>query len=408
MTTDSGTTTDEPGTYFFLSYAHVPPTDPPAPDQDFWVAAFYRDLSDAVRRAAGPSPDLEIGFIDRNLPAGSDWRALLIRAMGSTQVFVPLYSPRYLLQGSWPMNERSSFLRRLADIGVTAGAGHIQPVLWIPVLPREAVPEPEWTFGLGEDIREYEENGLRALKMLKRYGTAYGTIVGRLAERIVATATERPISPSAVPALSTVTIAEDLVPPNEKAFLVCVVATTQDHRPRGRGPDAYGSRPTDWRPFLQDSTAPAAALAINIAERLGLPARAVDIDSPEATFDDSPGLLLIDPWMAADDAGRARLAAALALLRPWAAPIVLSDRKDPQFPGRGEDLAAEVLAMLPRTDAQRVREVRSAGDFERFVPLLITQVRRQYLRGAAPIPSANPPRRRRPLHGGRGERKGDQ
>jgi len=389
------------GTYFFLSYAHVPPVldegaGPPAADGDYWVKALYEDLHRAVHDRVGDDAPLDIGFFDPLLPAGSDWKGLLARALGSAEVFVPLYSPRYLRPGSWPMKERASFRQRLLALDSRDDAGHFQPVLWIPLPARDALPESAQTLALGEGIPEYAENGLRALRMLRGYHDAYEEIVGRLADKIVTAAAQTPLGTSSVPPLTAVAVPDDPTSPAEKPFLVAVLAPDRDRLPVARAATTYGESALDWRPFIDGPTVSAAAFAANIAERLGLPARPIDVERSVAAFDDAPGLLLIDPWIAATDAGRARLGTVLSGLRRWVAALVVSDRRDPEYAERGSALAGEVLAMLPRASVKRPREAGNAEIFEQVVSLLVAQTRRQYLlhvnalAGGPPDSSARP------------------
>ena len=96
--TSSGDSTKVRGRYFFLSYAHSPPLDgsleedqPDPPNE--WVRTFFRNLTDAVQLRASPSASLAPGFFDQQIPLGSDWKAVLSDALGTAEVFVPLFSP---------------------------------------------------------------------------------------------------------------------------------------------------------------------------------------------------------------------------------------------------------------------------------------------------------------------------
>lgn len=82
--------------YFFISYARSPLLSHyPGADPDRWVRRFFRDLVVAVRQhASRPSAQIH-GFIDQQIPPGSDRESLLL-ALGTAQVLVPLYSIGYL------------------------------------------------------------------------------------------------------------------------------------------------------------------------------------------------------------------------------------------------------------------------------------------------------------------------
>src|SRR6476659_7455305 len=125
MTPTEADRDQSPNYYFFLSYAHSAPPDPDPedergpveePDSDPVVEKFYEDLAGAVRARARPGSREPMGFFDQAIPAGSDIKAELSRALGAAQVFVPLYSPSYVTR-SWPLREQEVFRRRLAWAG---------------------------------------------------------------------------------------------------------------------------------------------------------------------------------------------------------------------------------------------------------------------------------------------------
>src|SRR5690242_1120112 len=116
------------GVYFFLSYAHPPPTSGQrGPDTDPSVGVFYRDLVAEVDARARPTGPTSIGFYDQQIPSDLDLKALLSEALGSAEVFVPLYSPSYLAM-SWPMREQEVFRRRLQVASAVTPDRHIVPV----------------------------------------------------------------------------------------------------------------------------------------------------------------------------------------------------------------------------------------------------------------------------------------
>jgi FxsC-like protein len=382
-------------TYFFLSYAHVPPTqeltpDVPPDDQpdaapDHWVTLFFDELSNEVRRLARPGRGPEgMGFYDPQLPPGSDWKLLLAEALGGAEVFVPLYSPRYLTW-SWPRTEREAFRRRLEASGVHGTRRHVQPVLWTPTPGAETWPgdDRRRALALGEDVPAYAENGLRALRVFPSYRDQYRAVVQRLARQIVDVAEQSPLGPSPVPKLRAYhggDGGEGVTP-----FVVAVLAPVADRLPAGRAPTTYATTATEWRPFTAGRTVPVAEYAANLAERLGLPARIVAFDPGDPPFASAPGLLLIDPWVADDDHARAALVNILANLPEWAAPVVVLDEEDTQY-ARAATLAEVVVGMLPGRETPRVRDARGAKEFEQLVPYLVTETRGRYLTNAKVFP----------------------
>lgn len=384
------------GTYFFLSYAHSPPVgDEARTDTDAWVSVFFRDLSKHVSRRARPASGLDIGFIDQQLPLGSDWKAVLAEALGATEVFVPLYSPGYFSK-SWPMGERESFRERLIASGVADPARRVTPVLWIPFPSWEEPAEVGEALEIGGHSTEYAENGMRALCMLTSYRDAYRTVLDRLARRIVDIAERDPLAPSRAPNLDEVANRVR----TDAAFVVAVLAPTVERRPAGRDPRGYADRGRLWQPFGERQALPVADHAASTAERLGLPTRIADLtdDAPEL-ISRYPAVLLIDPWTVADPAAAAVLRDALHTLPDWVVPVVVADRDDPQYAPRGASLADEVMTMLSASGVPRAELVGQVKEFVEVMPALVTEARRQYLKNIAVFPPPGPPPSDRPRLG---------
>jgi FxsC-like protein len=406
-------------TYFFLSYAHVPPnqertpSDPADTAPDYWVSIFFEDLSREVAELVGPDTDQTIGFYDPLLPAGSNWKAQLARQLGTADVFVALYSPRYLTW-SWPRTERYTFGRRLAEQDADPAAGNIQPVLWTPIPWTDDWPDSDraLALSLGEGITEYGENGLRALRMLNHHRPRYDEIVRRLARRIVHASDASPLTPTDIAPLQAHRLAtepdgieEDRS--RDTPFVVAVLAPSTGSVPAGRESAAYGATARDWRPFRRGEGVPVAELAANHAERLGLPAVVVDLEPSKSPFERAPGLLLVDPWIAADEAGQEELRARLAELPDWVLTVVVVDPADGQSQ-RGAALADLVIGMLAGTEPPRVRDARGIDEFDKLVPFLVTQTRGKYLVTAPVFPPTGAlverPRLGRPLASAEGDR----
>ena len=374
---------DPSGTYFYLSYAHSPPTADGVGDVDHWVTTFFHDLCESVAEQAAPDTGWGIGFYDGLLPPGSDWKAALVDALGGAQVFVPLYSPAYLAR-AWPMKERESFRRRLVAAGA-ADEDHLLPVLWTPVPASEDRPELLDALALGTDIPAYGANGVRALRMLSSYRQQYELVRKRNARRIVELAERAPLRPSLAPALDD--IAESRY--GETSFVVAILAPTSEDPPADRPPDAYAPTSRDWRPFAGAEEVPAAEHAANVAERLGLPTRIVDFTTGGGLLDRHPGLLLIDPWVLTGRGGGA-LTAAVNRLHEWATPVILANQNDHGYGARATELADAVTDMLHQAGATRVKRAREVEEFIQLLPSLVTEARRQYLRHAEVVPPKGP------------------
>ncbi|SCF39773.1 TIR-like protein FxsC [Micromonospora mirobrigensis] len=373
----------DPGTYFFLSYAHSAPPQGARTDTDVWVRRFFTDLSAAVAERARPTPGMRIGFFDQHIPVGADWKAALAEAISGAQVFVPLYSPGYFRR-PWALGEQESFRARLAAAGAAGDpAGHVAPVLWIPFPYGESGPELAAALERGRRIPGYAENGVRALCMLSAYADPYQDLLEGLARHIVDVAERHPLAPSRAPGLDEV--ARPV--PGDPDLVVAVLAPTRDRLPPGRAVGPYAGTGRSWRPFGDQQELPVAEYAASTAERLGLSARTVDFDGAGELLDRRPAVLLIDPWLAAAPGAVGSLVGAVRGLRPWVVPLVVTDGDDPQDATR---LAEDVTDMLHNAGVPQVKQARSVTEFAGLIPALVTEARRQYLKHG-PVTEFPPP-----------------
>jgi FxsC-like protein len=364
--------------YFFLSYAHSAPSAEEADTAtDHWVRVFYEDLTLAVATQADATTG-RVGFYDDLIRPGSDSNGALGEALGAAEVFIPLYSPGYFNK-SWPLRERESFLQRLRTAeAVNDRQAHVLPVLWIPMLSWTAPAEVREAVALGDGVPSYAANGLRALCMLPAYRDDYVTILGRIARRVVEVAQGSPIGPSPAPPPEhlTGTVSADA------QLIVAVVAPTRGERPPDRLARTYGDTPNQWRPFAEEQALPLADYVVNTAERLGLTARSVSHADEPWSMGDRAGVLLIDPWFAAQPPGLAQLDTILSGLPEWAMPLVVVDSRDPQHDEHGGTLAQEIVDMMtaPRRPRPQIVEAQDMRQFLASLPVLVTEARRRYLR----------------------------
>ena len=388
------------GSYFFLSYAHSPPLAgalsgdlPDAPDK--WVRDFYGHLSIAVQARAARGSALVPGFFDQKIPIGSDWKATLSTALGTAEVFVPLYSPEYLSM-SWPGREWACYEQRLMAAGVPDPLQRFAPVLWIP-LPSGQEPR-----GLQEAKSlvpstagdHYRQNGLRALLRLTPYQSSYRLIVDQLAEHIVQLAEKSPIEPSAVPDIDQV---ESVFNPaaNAAVFAVVVAAPARSGAPAGSDPSAYGPTGGAWRPFAREQELSLAEYARLLAEQLDNAVLITEIDKAGDMLGRMPGVVLIDPWYLGSERSLSGFREFARGLPPWVLPIIIP------APG-AEQLTRQAQAILEKTrsSGSEFREIRNSGpdparralagvsslrDFVTLMPYLVTQAERVYLRLGGPV-----------------------
>ena len=367
--------------HFFLSYAHSAPLNTSGrrdTDTDVWVRRCFEDLSRAVAGLLGARP-AAVGFVDYLVEPGADWKAMLTDKLGAAEVFVPLYSPGYFNK-SWPMRERGVFLERLgrAFAGRPEQArAHVIPVLWIPLPTGDRPAEVSAALTLGAGIAEYAENGLRALGMLASYQDHYRKIIDRLAHRIVEVTGRQGLPAGRAVAIDEISVPEP--PSTETPFVVGVIGGRGTHRP---GPVTATTGPA-WKPYGGALDPPIAEYVANVAERLGLPTRVVDRLADLKALDDSPAVILVDPWLDARGDGEDGLGVVRGHLHPWVTPIVVTDRHDRRYLQGGADLAARATARLTELGAARVYQALDVEQLAELMPSAVSEARRHYLRRAA-------------------------
>jgi hypothetical protein len=279
--------------YFFLSYAHLPPMQGVDADPDNDVQRFFADLSRALRPLVGVGEDEVVGFLDTELPPGANWKEARSQALGVVQVFVPLYSPAYF-RNAWTLSELESFQGRLKAVPAPVAQRRIKPVLWVPLPPWESRDETQDALAIAPGVESYRHDGLRVLSRFSMYHDDYRTILGRLAQEIADVSTQHALAPSQAPPP-----VPDPIPRELAQFVVVVAAPDLARIPDGRDSGPYGTDPTQWRPFHDDEAIPLAAYAANTAERLNLATYVTDLDQIGDLLDVRPGVLLLDPWILA-------------------------------------------------------------------------------------------------------------
>jgi FxsC-like protein len=387
--------------YFFLSYAHSPPlVGVPQLTHDQWVRTFFHDLSAVVQRL-GSKQGVVAGFFDQEIPLNSDWQASLTQALGTTQVFVPLYSPGYFSR-SWPGREWACFRERLVNAGVRKPQGRYAPVLWTPLKPGDEPEGLHQALAIGAAESAYAENGLLALLRLAPYRQSYLRIVDQLARTIVRLAEKETIPPSRVPDLDQVR--SPFSPASAAVFAVAVAAPVQAERPAGADPAAYGATATAWRPFPGSQRLSLSEYAATIAEQLDFAVLVADLDEAGQRLGASPGVIVIDPWFGKDTGGLELLRKAV-LDRPWILPVLITN---PGANPAEAELAQRVRAIINEVQPARTDTARQAqagvGSMERFValmPFLIAEAERLFRRGGPIERSVDQAGSRRRLGGAR-------
>lgn len=385
------------GSYFYLSYAHSTPlVDRHEADPDRWVRQFFGDLQAEVSACADSGLGLAPGFYDQAIPLGSNWKSHITAALGAAEAFVPLFSPGYFAR-SWPGKEWACFYERMVSLGVSAPMQRFVPVLWVPAPDVRDWPGYEMIPALEIAAPEYAENGLQALLRLRPYRAAYDKVVKRLAKRIVTLAEAMPVGASEVD------LAQASSPFQAEAsliFNVSVAAPKFTSMPKDRQAESYGEDRRDWRPFPGEQERPLAEYAVAIAERFDFAVVTSEVEDSRKAASPGPGIVLIDPWFAADDRGLRTLRDVLARLRPSVLPVVITDGTTGAHAAQLRVQATELVknTVTARTEAgrQAARGVRSLKEFVALMPFLIAEAERQHLRqGLGPRLSGGPAERRR-------------
>jgi hypothetical protein len=347
--------------YFFLSYAHSPPlAGTPDTPHDPWIRKFFADLDAVVRRRGSRGLSISPGFIDEAIPLGADWRASLLQALSSAEVFVPLYSPGYFA-GSWPGREWACFEQRLIEAGVADPLTRFTPVLWIPLKPGENPRGLDKAMAIGAGDRAYAENGLRAMLRLAPYREAYLKIVERLAGAIVDLAERETIQPSPAPDIET--IRSPFSAPSAAVFAVVVAA------PPGSA----------MRPFPESPDLSLPEYVAMVAEQLDFAVSVAALDEATEQLTNTPGIVLIDPRFAPDDRRLDSLRHAVQE-KPWVLPIIILGRASDAERGHSVKLALDVAPTRSDQVLQAVAGVNSLEQFVALIPFLVAEAERQFLR----------------------------
>ena len=391
-----------PGTctyLFYVSYGHTPPAGD-SEDADHLVGKFFKDLSEAVARRTGRRGGRG-GFIDREMAPGSDWRDYLAGALAESEVFVPLYSPRYFASTA-AGREWTAFRRRLEQAAVPDPDARYLPVLWVPLPSSYPMPESARPPSRLDELSGYRRNGLQALCRLPRFRDEYDRVVGELADRIVDVGVRHPIGPSPVPEVADT----ELAFPRDRAappFVIAIAAATVKSA-AGDQAGRYGKAVVDWRPFGVEEKLPLATYGATIAERFEFSPLVSELRTAAAALEHAPGVVLIDPWLT--DEEHDEVLRTVERLPPWTLTAVIADGRDPRL-GRSaaprvdriKRAAAEVRpgsaepdrwigrANPPRpTPPGRTQIVRRAmseiadlDGFDALFPILVTDAARRYL-----------------------------
>jgi hypothetical protein len=373
------------GYYFFLSYAPVVPQTT-GPGSDKWVRTFFTDLAKAVQTKVGDTNSaMAPGFYDGVVRPGADLRIESSIALGMSHVFVPLYSPNYLLR-QWSVGQRETFQSRLPP----SGGPNILPVNWTPISGPEVPDDLDVALRWGGDIEPYLLLGLQAMCRLKPYWTQYLLLVDRLAGLIKQVAEDAPLPVSTLQL--TVRQPDSIA---ENSFVIAVLAPDQSGAPNGRS--GYGEQGSQWSPYLDSQ--PVGAYLNDFATQLGFPSRMADLSDDRSLLREAR-LALVDPWILAGPDGRRVLSEAIQLLPSWAVVLLVYDVRDPAHAAQGSEYVRQVDELIQRLRGGRPRRACNLSEFVDEGPKATVIAWRNHLKAGKVYPPTGPSTMGRPRLGG--------
>ncbi|WP_306470194.1 TIR-like protein FxsC [Actinomadura litoris] len=384
---------DERRPHFFLSYAR---SRYRPEESDRWVVKFYNDLCTDLGHATGTQNP---GFMDRQIPAGSEWPDLLADALANCRIFVALFSPAYFVS-DYCGKEWAAFMKRYQ--GQSAGLARpsaIIPAMWTPMGLKE-LPDSVRTM---QNVPPafppaYEAEGLYGIMKLGRFREQYKETVLRLANLIKERAAECALPSSPVPTLETLRSAFAGDPPDARrpAVRLTLAAQTIGQLPEGRGPYYYGQTTREWTPYRgPDHTTPIGRFAEEILGELGHRAEIKGVDEGPHEPGEAPNVLLVDPWAARDEGIGKRLR---QIDRDPVTMIAPFNSGDAETAAASAELTEELNEALPRSGALQgsAKHVSSAGAFRSALPKAVNEAITRYLKTTNVHPPRTPPSMGRP------------
>lgn len=379
--------------HFFLSYAR---SRYRPEDSDRWVAKFFNDLCHDIGQATGT---LNPGFMDRQIPVGTEWPDQLADALANCRVFVALFSPTYFTS-EYCGKEWAAFLKRYH--AQTAGLNRppaIIPALWTPMDISE-IPEPLHSMQNipPEFPRAYGTEGLYGIMKLGRFREQYKETVLRLATVIKERAAECALASSPVPSLGAVRSPFDGAAPGSRrpAVRLTLAAQSLDQLPPERDSYYYGRTPREWTPFRsEDHTLPIGSFAEQVLSELGHRSIVESADEPPQEPGDAPGVLVVDPWAVKDRVIGKRLR---QIDRDPVHVLAPFNSDDSETAQAAEVLGADLAEVLPNSAALKgsATRVTSARAFRDALPKAVNEALTRYLRTTNVHPPQAPASMSRP------------
>jgi FxsC-like protein len=402
--------------YFFLSYARTPkrnPADRENPDR--WVHKLYRDLCDEILQMTDAQP-AEAGFMDMENKLGAAWSPELISAIKNCRVFVPLYSRRYFESDNCG-REWFAFARREVTHRAKGGerVDAIVPALWTRI-DRDAIPivAQSVQYDHAELGERYRADGFYGLIKLQNFSTAYRRAVHRLAERIVeigdksVARADQDVQGMAAAEFASLPGAFGPASAQRSTggqLQVAVLAHDISSLPPHRSSSYYGATPRSWSPYQPDYPQPVADFALELARKC------LDCDPLVESFEVpangdvpiSPGICLVDAWVALSDTYRERLRRLDQIDVPWLGVLIPWNCDDEGLSAEAamirsklEERLGRRLASVPRRCRMAADGIPTIHDLGEVLPEMAMIMLKRYHKNASvpPIPGPMLPRPR--------------
>jgi FxsC-like protein len=375
--------------FFFFSYATG--DDPEATSHK---RQFFDDLETQISNHRDYDKSVaKVGFLDAEIPTGTDWKPGLATALKTCRAFVYLQEPIYFnfAERPWCGREWRVFRDRLDEHTRQLGADAQRPPLMIPVVWRIMPQLPDVVSaiqfkdrGLGD---VYPQLGLFPMKSRPENNKAYVTLVANLANHIVQMANVHRIAPLAdLPPMQDIADPFKPVtaptPPPGKAKegpgyvdFVYVVAPKNELRGHRKFLDGYDDTddPRLWKPYFPPEQEPVAKIAERLAFKKNLMTDRIDFgpDLIKRLQDSQRAqrivVAILDPWTL-------RLPQYHALMEEfgrinfWNCVVVIPWNEDDETRQQSDALDAIVSEIFFDLTPGRVRsQIRSSKDFVRML-----------------------------------------
>jgi FxsC-like protein len=380
---------------FFFSYARK--------DHNTYLNKFFNELKERVAQKGVLDDEKgEVSFRDIDgIELGADWGETLSAYLARCLTMVAVYSPWYFAR-PYCGKEFRVFLDRQGNVtydgdGCARGSEKIVPVLWErwADLARHEFPPAVTRFiqvTAGKHEKLYKELGLLRIRSKHGRRGPFADILDGIADALIDQAKKSPLQPLAnrpsLPqtqnAFERIERPRNLADVGPNALLIVYLTAAGLQIPPSRASRYVAGHPRDWRPYD-----PPSAGELHLSVREGLSALqfkefvepVYDLTAPNAassviqdlraaTTRNVPSLVVLDPWVAASEQGRAILKTIMADEKWNGAIIVPVDVGD-----------AETTALLPRVDESwrippewqhRLLSVASRGTLVEFEHALLT------------------------------------